>query len=45
MLAALHWRDNMAGFETSRINWLSHVASIAAIAITFALGAAQGSVF
>ena len=35
----------MAGFKTSRTDWLSHVASVAAVAFTFGIGLAQSGAF
>lgn len=31
----------MAYFKTSRTGWLSHLASVAAVTFTFAIGVAQ----
>jgi len=39
------WRIEMAGFKTSRTDWLSHVASVAAVAFTFGIGLAQSGAF
>lgn len=35
----------MAGFNTSRSGWLSHLASVVAVACTFAVGVAQSGAF
>lgn len=35
----------MAHFKTSRTGWLSHLASVAAVAFTFGVGVAQSGAF